>query len=56
MPNQEIPLDPLALTHLGIATWMTDLIVVQRFGEAVWRQSALMVGAMPPNVLASWFD
>jgi hypothetical protein len=56
MPNQQMPLDPLALAHLGIATLLTDLIVVQRFGEAVWRQSALMVGTLQPNVLTSWVD
>lgn len=41
-----MPLDPLSLTRLGIAAWLTDLMVARKFSEALWRQSALMIGAM----------
>jgi hypothetical protein len=49
MPELPMTLDPLTLTRMGIATWLTDLIVAQKLGEAMWRQSALMVGAVPPG-------
>jgi hypothetical protein len=29
-----------------MATWLTDLIVARKFGEALWRQSTLMIDAM----------
>jgi hypothetical protein len=41
-----MPLDPLSLTAMGIATWLTELIVAQKFSEAMWRQSELMIEAM----------
>jgi hypothetical protein len=44
--NRPIPLDPLSLTMIGIAAWMTDLMVARRFGEALWRQGTLMGGVM----------
>jgi hypothetical protein len=47
VPSGFMPLDPLSLTSIGIATWLTDLMVAQKVGEAVWQQYALMLGAMP---------
>jgi hypothetical protein len=38
--------DPLSLTRMGMATWLTDMIVAQKFSEAVWRQSSLIADAM----------
>jgi hypothetical protein len=38
-----MPLDPLSLTRMGFATWMTELVVAQKWSEALWRQSALML-------------
>jgi hypothetical protein len=38
--------DPLAFTRAGIATWLTDVMVTWKFGEALWRQSTLTVDAM----------
>jgi hypothetical protein len=38
--------DPLSLTRMGMATWLTDMIVARKFSEAVWRQSTLMADAM----------
>ena len=41
-----LPLDPLTLTRLGAASWLTDLIVARQFSEAVWQQNALMIASM----------
>lgn len=41
-----MPTDPLTLTRAGIATWLTDVMVAWKFGEALWRQSTLTVDAM----------
>jgi hypothetical protein len=41
-----MPLDPLSLTRMGFATWLTDMIVAQKFSEAIWRQNELMIDAM----------
>jgi hypothetical protein len=38
--------DPLTLTRAGIATWLTDVMVAWKFGEALWRQCTLTVDAM----------
>jgi hypothetical protein len=46
MPNWPMPTDPLTLTRAGIATWLTDVMVAWKFGEALWRQSTLTVDAM----------
>jgi hypothetical protein len=43
LPQVWTPLGPLGLTHTGAATWLTDLIVTQKLGEALWRQTALMM-------------
>jgi hypothetical protein len=48
MPNLPMPLDPLSLTRMGIATLLTDWIVAQRVGEAVWRQNALVMATFQP--------
>jgi hypothetical protein len=47
MPNQFTQLDPLSLTSIGMATWLTDLMVAQKVGEALWSQYALMMNPMP---------
>jgi hypothetical protein len=47
MRNLPMTIDPVRLTSMSIATLMTDLIVAGKFGEALWRQSALMMGATP---------
>jgi hypothetical protein len=39
-----MPIDPLSLTRMGVATWLTDLVVAQKWSEALWRQSALIFG------------
>jgi hypothetical protein len=31
---------------MGVATLLTDLIVAQKFSEAIWRQNELMIDAM----------
>jgi hypothetical protein len=41
-----MPSDPLILTRAGIATWLTDVMVAWKFGEALWRQCTLTVDAM----------
>jgi hypothetical protein len=46
MLNLPTPLDPMGLTRTGIATWMTDVIVAWKIGEALLQQSALTVDAM----------
>jgi hypothetical protein len=46
MRNWPMPTDPLTLTRAGIATWLTDVMVAWKFGEALWRQSTLTVDAM----------
>jgi hypothetical protein len=46
MRNWPMPPDPLTLTRAGIATWLTDLMVAWKFGEALWRQGILTVDAM----------
>jgi hypothetical protein len=46
MRNQLMPLDPLSLTCLGMATWLTDVIVARKFSEALWLQNALVCDAM----------
>jgi hypothetical protein len=56
MPHLPMPLDPVVLTHLGLATWVTDLIVVQKLGEALWRQGALVFGGLDPGALAPYAD
>jgi hypothetical protein len=43
MQNPVMPLDPLSLTRMGVATWLTGLFVAQKFSEALWRQSTLMI-------------
>lgn len=48
MRNPLMPLDPLSLTRMGVASWLTGLFVVQKFSEALWRQSALMVDGNRP--------
>ena len=56
MPHLPMPLDPLVLTQLGFATWLTDLIVVQKLGEALWRQGTLMFGGLDPGALTPCAD
>ena len=48
MPNLPMSFDPLSMTRMGIATWLTDWIVAQKFGEAMWRQNALMMATLQP--------
>jgi hypothetical protein len=38
--------NPLSLPHLGAATWLTGLVVGQKFAEAVLRQNVLLTGAL----------
>jgi hypothetical protein len=47
MPNQLMQLDPLSLASIGMATWLTDLMVAQKVGEALLQQYGLMMSAMP---------
>jgi hypothetical protein len=30
-----------------MAAWLTDLMVAQKVGEALWQQCALMINTMP---------
>ena len=46
MRNWPMPPDPLTLTRAGIATWLTDVMVAWKFGEALWRQGTLTVDAI----------
>lgn len=46
MRTWPMPSDPLILTRAGIATWLTDVMVAWKFGEALWRQCTLTVDAM----------
>lgn len=46
MLNPMMTFDPLSLTRMGMATWLTDLIVAHKFSEAVWLQSTLIADAM----------
>jgi hypothetical protein len=46
MRKQPLPIDPFSLTRIGMATWVTDLIVAQKFVEALTQQNALITGAM----------
>jgi|HubBroStandDraft_6_1064221.scaffolds.fasta_scaffold19089_6 hypothetical protein len=46
MRNWPMPPDPLTLTRAGIATWLTDVMIAWKFGEALWRQCTLTVDAM----------
>jgi hypothetical protein len=36
-------LDPLSLAQLAIATWLTELVVAQKFAEALQMQSSLVI-------------
>jgi hypothetical protein len=46
MRNWPMTPDPLSLTRAGIATWLTEVMVAWKLGEALWRQSTLTAGAM----------
>jgi hypothetical protein len=41
-----LPIDPFSLTRIGLGTWMTNLLVAQKFAEALMEQNALITGAM----------
>jgi hypothetical protein len=46
MRQQPLPPDPLTLTRIGMATWLTGLLVAQKIGEGLKEQNALMTDAM----------
>jgi hypothetical protein len=50
MPKQSLPLDPFDLSRVGMATWMTSVMVGMKFAQAFSEQNALMTRAMggPP--------
>jgi hypothetical protein len=39
-------LDPFSLAQIGMATWLTELVVAQRFAEAMGMQGKLMLDGM----------
>jgi hypothetical protein len=43
-----MPLDPLSLTRMGIAAWLTGVFVARKFSEALLRQSALLIDGIRP--------
>jgi hypothetical protein len=45
MRQQPLPPDPLTLTRIGMATWLTGLLVAQKIGEGLREQNALMTDA-----------
>jgi hypothetical protein len=46
MRQQPLPLDPFSLTRIGMAIWVTDLVVARKFAEAVREQNTLITRAM----------
>lgn len=46
MRQQLLPLDPFSLTRMGVATWVTNLVVAQKFAEALQEQNTLMTDAI----------
>jgi hypothetical protein len=42
MRKQPVLLDPLSLTRIGMATWMTQQAVARKIAEAVTQQNALI--------------
>jgi hypothetical protein len=31
---------------MGMATWITEMVVAQKFADALWQQNVLMLGAL----------
>jgi hypothetical protein len=46
MRKQPLPLDPFSLTRIGMATWLTELVVAQKIAQALTEQNTLITGAM----------
>jgi hypothetical protein len=46
MRKQPIPLDPFSLTRIGMANWVTNLVVARELAQAVREQNTRMMGAM----------
>jgi hypothetical protein len=46
MPKQSLPLDPFNLSRVGMANWMTSVMVGWKFAEAFSEQNTLMTRAM----------
>lgn len=48
MPGPPLPFDAMTLSRMGMATWLTDVIVARKWGEAIYRQYALMFEGLRP--------
>jgi hypothetical protein len=46
MREQPIPHDALTLTRVGMASWVTNVMVAQKFAQAFSEQTALITRAM----------
>jgi hypothetical protein len=46
MPQQPLPLDPFGLTQIGVAIWMTNVIVARQVAQAIREQNALITRAI----------
>lgn len=46
MRKSSLALDPFSLIRIGVATWLTDLFVAQKFAQAALEQNALIADAM----------
>jgi hypothetical protein len=46
MRQQTLPPDPLTLTRIGVATWLTGLLVAQKIGQGLREQNALVTETM----------
>ena len=49
MNRHGMGLDPLSLSQIGLATWLTQLVVAHKFAQALGTQGALVmnVGVSP---------
>jgi hypothetical protein len=46
MRQQPLPPDPLTLTRIGVATWLTGLLVAQKIGQGLREQNELLTESM----------
>jgi hypothetical protein len=55
MQKQPLPLDAFSLARVGMANWMTNVMVAQKFAEAFSEQTALITRAMHGRPLGQHF-
>jgi len=55
MRTQPLPVDAFSLARVGMASWMTNVMVAQKFAEAVSEQTVLLTRAMHRRPLSQPF-